>query len=164
MPDDEFILDTATVRGFIAGVLATLGSGMVADALDRLRPTFAGLLADPGWLPERYQQPATNSSMGGGIASWLLFRAGDGGLSLFSLVVPPGAATPVHDHIWPGAWSACTRASKTKKSFDVQRMTGRRQRRSNWQRTISCDPAISMCSCRPRAISTACARHPPARR
>ena len=39
--------------------------------------------------------------MGGGIASWLLFRAGDGGLSLFSLVVPAGAATPVHDHL---AW------------------------------------------------------------
>ena len=37
--------------------------------------------------------------MGGGIASWLLFRAGAGGLSLFSLVVPAGAATPVHDHL-----------------------------------------------------------------
>src|SRR5262249_54541581 len=28
-------------------------------------------------------------------------RAGDGSLSLFSLVVPPGAETPVHDHL---AW------------------------------------------------------------
>ena len=32
---------------------------------------------------------------------WLLYRAGDGSLSLFSLVVPPGAETPVHDHL---AW------------------------------------------------------------
>jgi predicted metal-dependent enzyme (double-stranded beta helix superfamily) len=39
--------------------------------------------------------------MGGGIGQWLLFRAGDGSLSLFSLVVPPGAETPVHDHL---AW------------------------------------------------------------
>jgi predicted metal-dependent enzyme (double-stranded beta helix superfamily) len=39
--------------------------------------------------------------MGGGIGQWLLCRAGDGSLSLFSLVVPPGAATPVHDHL---AW------------------------------------------------------------
>jgi 3-mercaptopropionate dioxygenase len=31
----------------------------------------------------------------------LLFRAGDATLSLFSLVVPPGAQTPVHDHL---AW------------------------------------------------------------
>jgi len=39
--------------------------------------------------------------MGGGIGQWLLFRAGDGSLSLFALVVPPDAATPVHDHL---AW------------------------------------------------------------
>jgi 3-mercaptopropionate dioxygenase len=39
--------------------------------------------------------------MGGGIGQWLLFRAADRTLSLFSLVVPPGAMTPVHDHL---AW------------------------------------------------------------
>ena len=39
--------------------------------------------------------------MGGGIGQWLLFRAGDGSLSLFALVVPPAAETPVHDHL---AW------------------------------------------------------------
>ena len=39
--------------------------------------------------------------MGGGIGQWLLFRAGDGSLSLFSLVVPSGSETPVHDHL---AW------------------------------------------------------------
>ena len=31
----------------------------------------------------------------------LIFRAADRSLSLFSLVVPPGAATPIHDHL---AW------------------------------------------------------------
>jgi predicted metal-dependent enzyme (double-stranded beta helix superfamily) len=39
--------------------------------------------------------------MGGGIGQWLLYRAGDGSLSLFSLVVPPGSETPIHDHL---AW------------------------------------------------------------
>ncbi len=39
--------------------------------------------------------------MGAGIGQWLLFRAADRSLSLFSLVVPPGAMTPVHDHL---AW------------------------------------------------------------
>jgi predicted metal-dependent enzyme (double-stranded beta helix superfamily) len=39
--------------------------------------------------------------MGGEIAQWLLFRAADRSLSLFSLVVPPGEMTPVHDHL---AW------------------------------------------------------------
>ncbi len=39
--------------------------------------------------------------MGGGIGQWLVFRAADRSLALFSLVVPPGAMTPVHDHL---AW------------------------------------------------------------
>jgi hypothetical protein len=39
--------------------------------------------------------------MGGGIGQWLLYRADDGSLSLFSLVVPPGSETPIHDHL---AW------------------------------------------------------------
>jgi len=39
--------------------------------------------------------------MGGGIGQWLLYRAGDGSLSLFSLVVPPSSETPIHDHL---AW------------------------------------------------------------
>jgi predicted metal-dependent enzyme (double-stranded beta helix superfamily) len=39
--------------------------------------------------------------MGGGIGQWLLYRAEDQSLSLFALVVPSGAATPIHDHL---AW------------------------------------------------------------
>src|SRR6202000_2667173 len=45
--------------------------------------------------------PSPESGMGGGIGQWLLFRAGDGSLSLFALVVPPGSETPIHDHL---AW------------------------------------------------------------
>jgi predicted metal-dependent enzyme (double-stranded beta helix superfamily) len=39
--------------------------------------------------------------MGDGIGQYALYRAEDGSLCLFSLVVPAGAATPVHDHL---AW------------------------------------------------------------
>jgi predicted metal-dependent enzyme (double-stranded beta helix superfamily) len=39
--------------------------------------------------------------MGGGIGQWLLYRSADRSLCLFSLVVPPGSRTPVHDHL---AW------------------------------------------------------------
>ena len=39
--------------------------------------------------------------MGGGIGQYALYRAVDGSLCLFSLVIPPGAETPVHDHL---AW------------------------------------------------------------
>jgi 3-mercaptopropionate dioxygenase len=99
---DEYVLDTEQVRAFIELVRATIeASASPAEACDRLRPRFAELLADPQWLPPSYQEPAAESGMGGGIGQWLLFRAGDGSLSLFSLVVPPGAETPVHDHL---AW------------------------------------------------------------
>ena len=72
-----------------------------AQACDAIRPRFAELLADPGWLPRRFQAPDPGSGMGGGIGQWLLFRAGDRSLTLFALVVPPASATPIHDHL---AW------------------------------------------------------------
>ena len=39
--------------------------------------------------------------MGGGIGQYALYRAEDGSLCLFSLVIPAGAQTPIHDHL---AW------------------------------------------------------------
>ncbi len=99
---DEFLLDTPLVRAFIAGTRAAVreAAGPTA-AIAAIRPAFARLLGDATWLPAAYQAPVPESGMGGGIGQWLLFRSGDGDLSLFALVVPSGAATPVHDHL---AW------------------------------------------------------------
>jgi 3-mercaptopropionate dioxygenase len=99
---DEYVLDTPVVRSFIESVQGAISNaGSPTDAIGRIRPGFAELLADSRWLPAAYQEPAPESGMGGGIGQWLLYRAGDGSLSLFSLVVPPRAQTPVHDHL---AW------------------------------------------------------------
>ena len=99
---DEFVLDTPVVREFVADVRAAIGrAGSPQEACELIRPRFAELLADDAWLPEAYQAPVPGSGMGGGIGQWLLFRAGDGSLSLFSLVVPSCSQTPVHDHL---AW------------------------------------------------------------
>jgi len=99
---DEFILGSAVVRDFVDGVRETIATAASPGAaIDEIRPRFAELLADDGWLPAEFQEPAPESGMGGGIGQWLLYRAGDGSLSLFSLVVPSGAETPVHDHL---AW------------------------------------------------------------
>jgi len=99
---DEFILDTTTVREFVAGVRSTISTTRSPEeACDAIRPSFADLLGDAAWLPDEYASDAPESGMGGGIGQWLLFRAGDGTLSLFSLVIPPGVETPVHDHL---AW------------------------------------------------------------
>ncbi len=99
---DEFLLDTPRMRAFIAGVRAAVGAAAgPAEAIAAIRPAFAQLLADDEWLPAAFQAPVPESGMGGGIGQWLLFRSGDGDLSLFALVVPSGSATPVHDHL---AW------------------------------------------------------------
>jgi predicted metal-dependent enzyme (double-stranded beta helix superfamily) len=99
---DEFVLDTAVVREFVAAVRGAVSRARSPeDACAAIRPRFASLLADETWLPDEYAAAAPESGMGGGIGQWLLFRAGDGSLSLFSLVVPPDAQTPVHDHL---AW------------------------------------------------------------
>lgn len=102
MSADEYLLDTPAVRELVAAVRTEISHAPgAAAACEAIRPRFAALLADPGWLPARYMAAAPESRMGGGIGQWLLFRSGDGALSLFSLVVPPGSETPVHDHL---AW------------------------------------------------------------
>ena len=99
---DEFLLDTPAVRAFVADVQRTLAAHAdVPAGLAALRLRFAALLADQTWLPDAFAAPYAASGMGGGIGTWLIFRAADRSLSLFSLVVPPGAATPIHDHL---AW------------------------------------------------------------
>jgi len=97
-----YIVDTAEVRSLIAETERL--SREISDTrvrLERLRPAFASLLAADGWLPEEYAGPDEKSGMGGGIGQYALYRAEDGSLCLFSLVIPPGKRTPVHDHL---AW------------------------------------------------------------
>src|SRR6185437_4232370 len=99
---EEFILDTPVVRAFVADAGATIASATSPEqACEALEPRFAELLADPAWLPAEYRSAAPESGMGGGIGQWLLYRDEQRPLSLFSLVVPPGAETPIHDHL---AW------------------------------------------------------------
>lgn len=99
---DEFVLDTPRLRRFVDEVngIRRAAAGP-RETIDAIRPLFADLLADEGWLPARYREPAPEGGMGSGIGTWLLYRAGDGGLAFSALVVPPGARTPVHDHL---AW------------------------------------------------------------
>ncbi|HEX5164715.1 MAG TPA: cysteine dioxygenase family protein, partial [Thermomicrobiales bacterium] len=97
-----YIVETAEIRTLVEETQRLMGS--VASDAERVRllePAFARLLAAEGWLPEEYAAPDETSGMGGGIGQYALYRAEDGSLCLFSLVVPAGATTPVHDHL---AW------------------------------------------------------------
>ena len=97
-----FLVDNARIRALVDATRNA--SEKIADVrarVDALRPAFATLLAADDWLPAEYAQPDLKSGMGGGIGQYALYRAHDGSLCLFSLVIPPGVSTPVHDHL---AW------------------------------------------------------------
>lgn len=97
-----FLVDTAEIRGLIDETRRlTAAIPDAAARVEALKPAFAKLLAADGWLPHEYASPDFTSGMGGGIGQYALYRAEDGSLTLFSLVIPVGAETPVHDHL---AW------------------------------------------------------------
>ena len=97
-----FLVDTPEIRALIAETTRlTAEIGDAAARVEALRPAFSALLAATNWLPDSCAMPDESSRMGGGIGQYALYRAENGSLCLFSLVVPPGAATPVHDHL---AW------------------------------------------------------------
>jgi 3-mercaptopropionate dioxygenase len=102
MIDGEFFVDHQTLRQFIVTAIEIVrGSGAVATKLSQLRAPYETLLDDPDWLPNEFQQPSESTTMGKGIASLLLYRSDLKDLSLSTLVVAPGLATPVHNHL---AW------------------------------------------------------------
>jgi predicted metal-dependent enzyme (double-stranded beta helix superfamily) len=100
--DFGFIVDVPQIRTLIEETQRL--SAAIADVslrVDALRPAFGTLLAANDWLPKEYGEPDAKSGMGGGIGQYALYRAEDGSLCLFSLVIPAGAQTPIHDHL---AW------------------------------------------------------------
>src|SRR5262249_2400718 len=99
---DEYWVHHPLLRTFVCEAKAIIAAAASPlSALAALRAPFARLLADREWLPEVFRQACETGRMGGGIGQWLLYRSADHSLTLFSLVVPPGSATPVHDHL---AW------------------------------------------------------------
>jgi 3-mercaptopropionate dioxygenase len=63
------------------------------DTIARLTPSFTALLGDPTWLHADFRQPVA-----GKFVQYAVYRAEDASLSVMAMVVPPGVATPVHDH------------------------------------------------------------------
>ncbi|MHC5823428.1 MAG: cysteine dioxygenase family protein [Nostoc sp.] len=101
LSEDQWFLESQELRSFVATV-REISASTVDDrtqTLAKLEPYFQELLAQQEWLPEKFAQVNSESRMGGGIGQWLLYRAKDRSLSVFSLVIPPGSTTPVHDHL-----------------------------------------------------------------
>ncbi|MEH2327036.1 MAG: hypothetical protein V7K32_26420 [Nostoc sp.] len=101
--EDQWFIQSQELRSFLAKV-SEISAHTVDDrtqTLARLEPYFQELLVQQEWLPQKFAQVNPESRMGGGIGQWLLYRAKNQSLSIFSLVIPPGSTTPVHDHL---AW------------------------------------------------------------
>jgi predicted metal-dependent enzyme (double-stranded beta helix superfamily) len=97
-----FLVDAPEVRALVDEARRQMsGSSAVPERVEALKSAFGRLLAADGWLPASFAAPDEASRMGEGIGQYALYRAEDGSLCLFSLVVPAGVSTPVHDHL---AW------------------------------------------------------------
>lgn len=104
--EPEYIYENERLREFVETVKTAADEHEeVPSLLESLEEPFEALLMDDDWLEEMYQEPCTDETndkgnMGDEIAQWLLYREGNK-LALFTLVLPPGVSTPVHDHL---AW------------------------------------------------------------
>jgi predicted metal-dependent enzyme (double-stranded beta helix superfamily) len=97
-----FLVDAPEIRTLIDETRRlTAAIADTSTRVEALKPAFTRLLGASGWLPAACACPDFTSGMGSGIGQYALFRAEDGSLTLFSLVIPAGAETPVHDHL---AW------------------------------------------------------------
>jgi predicted metal-dependent enzyme (double-stranded beta helix superfamily) len=100
--DGEYFCESDAMRRFVRAIeTQRRATSDVQDLIRELRPAFTALLADQNWLPAEFRGANPEGGMGGGIASWLLYRGPSRDLTLMSLVVPSGSQTPIHDHL---AW------------------------------------------------------------
>jgi predicted metal-dependent enzyme (double-stranded beta helix superfamily) len=93
--------------------------------LDALRAPLDGLLDTRGWL----EQPFL-SAIPGDVATWALYRSRDPDLCLFTMVVPPGMRTRVHNHLTDG-WVALLQGGQLEPSI-AARMTARVPATPSW--------------------------------
>ena len=96
-----YLVDTPRIRALIGACENAAALPDPEQRIEAIKPAFAELLSADNWLPDRFSRGDTSSKMGGGIGQYALYRAEDGSLCLFALVVPAAASTPVHDHL---AW------------------------------------------------------------
>jgi 3-mercaptopropionate dioxygenase len=97
---DQWFVDRSELRSFVSIVQKIVSTTRDrAETLTTIEPYFSQLLKQNSWLPEQFAQPNSDSNMGSSIGQWLLYRSKERTLAIFSLVIPPGSTTPIHDHL-----------------------------------------------------------------
>ncbi len=104
----EFFVNHPTLTRFVAAAVEIVRANTeVTTKLRELHAPYETLLNDSNWLPDEFKQPSGKTAMGHGIASLLLYRSELKDLSLSTLVLGPGLATPVHNHLAWGLVGLC---------------------------------------------------------
>ena len=79
--------------------------------LDALRAPVEALLADPSWIGEPFRR-----AVPGETAAWALYRSQEPDLCIFTMVVPAGGATKVHNHLTDG-WVGLVQGGQLEREF-----------------------------------------------
>ncbi len=85
--------------------------GEAPGLLDALRGPTERLLEDPTWIAEAYRKPVP-----GATATWAVYRSQDPDLCIFTMVVPPGEMTKVHNHLTSG-WVGLVQGGQVERMF-----------------------------------------------
>ncbi|GEM_PF-913085 len=100
MPDVGAVIGSegrTALRALHEAVESAIASGSSPETtIDRLRAPFGAFLRQDGWLPEPCRVPIPGKA-----ASYALLRSQDPEYVLFSMVLPAGESTKVHNHL---AW------------------------------------------------------------
>ncbi|MDA1002362.1 MAG: cysteine dioxygenase family protein [Chloroflexi bacterium] len=79
--------------------------------LEELRGPTERLLYDPSWIGETFRKPVPGET-----ATWAMYRSQDPDLCVFTMVVPPGERTKVHNHLTDG-WVGCVQGEQLERLF-----------------------------------------------
>jgi predicted metal-dependent enzyme (double-stranded beta helix superfamily) len=90
-------------------VVAREGGG--PGLLDALRGPTEELLRDPSWITEEFRRPVPGTT-----ATWAVYRSQAPDLCIFTMVVPPGEMTKVHNHLTSG-WVGLVQGGQIERMF-----------------------------------------------
>lgn len=121
------------LRRFVEDFRNTVAREAAGDALlAALKPSVEALLADPSWIGEAFRRPVPHET-----AAWAVYRSQDPDLCIFTMVVPPMAATRVHNHLTDG-WVGLVQGAQVERKF-VRRDDGSQPGRATLE-MVSEDP------------------------
>ena len=112
MPDSYYIEPVQPVlRRFVEDFRNVVERSSPEELLTALRGPTAQLLYDPSWITEEFRE-----AVPGNTATWAIYRSQEPDLCIFTMVVPPGGMTKVHNHLTDG-WVGLVQGAQVERKF-----------------------------------------------